>query len=83
MVLHRPVETALVIGKFERPACWGEVSDSEVSCCPLDRVQVQDLFASGGGMDCTVWWVSSEMGGGIIVQCFVASGGITLQRVKA
>jgi hypothetical protein len=31
------------------------------------------------GLDCTGWRVSSEMGGGIIVQCFVASGGITLQ----
>ena len=31
------------------------------------------------GLDCIGWRVSSEMGGGIIMRCYVASGGITLQ----
>ncbi|MCU1248994.1 MAG: hypothetical protein JWQ49_2023 [Edaphobacter sp.] len=35
------------------------------------------------GLNCTGWRVSSEMGGGIIVECFVANGGITLQPAPA
>jgi hypothetical protein len=46
----------------------GKVCDGEVSCCPLDWVQVSYLLASSGG---------------IIVQRSVASGGISLYRVAA
>jgi hypothetical protein len=47
----------------------------------LDRVQVQELFAFGGGIGSYWVAVSSEMGGGTLVQCFVASGDMTLHKV--
>jgi hypothetical protein len=47
----------------------------------LDRVQVQELFAFGGGIGSYWVAISSEMGGGTLVQCFVASGDMTLHKV--
>ncbi len=45
------------------------------------RMRNRDIFDSSfqvAGLDCTEWRLSSEMGGGITVQRYIANGGIAL-----
>lgn len=80
--MYRP--KSRVSGKFERPVCRGEVSDRRYLAGPLIGYRFKTPSLPVAGLECTGWRrVSSEMGGGIIVRCFVASDGITLQRVHS